>query len=297
MRFVVKSDEQRTEKLKSITTKAELLIIATTRNKALINDTVYRDSYDTVYGKRSFVEDQLAISYKNKCAYCERITKADIEHYRPKKSVTGAVHDGYYWLCYEWTNLIPSCANCNREGAKHNKFPILGIRVLHPTFLTDGNLDENANKAGQNPLMTEIPYLLHPEIDNPMNFFEFSLANNGTGIMLVGIDIDNRGNNTIDICKLNRLELTLDRVENVIDPFRESIEASFGLYINGVIDQNSFIDQILFQISVLKQQSLNIEKTHTYLREYIVRNSMNFNEIVIPFLAHGCQEIVKQAFM
>src|SRR5579872_571430 len=126
MRFVKKGLETRTARLSSEETYRDLLNIIHTKDKGLIKEVIYRDSYDTPDGKRSRVEDQLAKSYSYKCAYCERICKADIEHYRPKKAVDEeAQHPGYYWLCYEWSNLLPSCITCNREGSKHNHFPVL----------------------------------------------------------------------------------------------------------------------------------------------------------------------------
>lgn len=60
--------------------------------------------------------------FLSKCAYCEsRITATapiEIEHYRPKGRVLeadGKVRKGYKWLALEWTNLLPSCIDCNRE--------------------------------------------------------------------------------------------------------------------------------------------------------------------------------------
>src|SRR5262245_779977 len=48
-----------------------------------------------------------------KCAYCESefdtVAWGDVEHYRPKRGVTGETHPGYYWLAYAERNLMPSC--------------------------------------------------------------------------------------------------------------------------------------------------------------------------------------------
>jgi uncharacterized protein (TIGR02646 family) len=178
----------------------------------LITDSIYREAYDTPDGKRSRVEDQLALSYKHKCAYCERLCKADIEHYRPKKKVSGQTSDpGYYWLCYEWSNLIPSCATCNREGAKHSHFPVLGQWAITHPVLDDGKLDLDKFKANISPLIDERPYLLHPEINEPADYLAFEIDAHKQGIRIKGIDVDGRGDKTIAICKLNRQELLLDR--------------------------------------------------------------------------------------
>lgn len=297
MRFVIKKDEDKTAKLASNETLQVLQKIVKTKNRGLITDAIYRDSYDTEDGRCSHVEDKLAIAYKNKCAYCERICKADIEHYRPKKGVTeDDTHLGYYWLCYEWTNLIPSCITCNREGAKHNKFPILGRRVKNPPLLPDGSLDLTLCKANSSPLRDEMPYLLHPEVDNPVDYFVFELDPEGKGIRIKGIDIDGRGAKTIYICLLNRNELKLDRVKSVIDNFKEATYSLFVLLEKGDIDKLKFQEDIIYLLRLLKNQSLDEEKTYTLLRKYIVASSANFEKIVIPFLDKNVKRIVLEAF-
>jgi uncharacterized protein (TIGR02646 family) len=298
MRFVVKSESDRTDKLASNATYLELLEIIRTLNKNRISDTIYRDSYDTEDGKRSRVEDKLAISYKNKCAYCERLCKADIEHYRPKKGVVEEpAHPGYYWLCYEWSNLIPSCITCNREGAKHNQFPIIGTRVNAPAILPDNNLDLTSCKAYNAPLLNETPLLLHPEVDRPEEFFAFELDPNGEGIRLVGIDPQGRGHQTIQICLLNRKEIKLDRVERVIDEFKDAVHCLFAQHERAEITEAQLANMIIQNIRLLKQRSSLEDKTHTYLRKYIINSVANFEQVVIPFLNVKVRTIVLEAFL
>lgn len=297
MRFVVKPDADKTAKLASIATYTELLDIATNKNKANIKDSIYRDSYRDNDEIRSRVEDQLALSYHNKCAYCERLAKADVEHYRPKKGVNeDSKHDGYYWLCYEWTNLIPACVKCNRDGGKHNRFPILGTRIYVPTFLADLNLDLTKNKINSSPLKDEKPFLLHPELDKPEDFFKFELDPKGDGIRIKGIDAAGRGEKTIEICALNRQELRLERVENVIEPFKSAIESAFVLLSDGKINDEAFYFQIQLYIHTLKENVIKVKSTHTFLRKFIVENETNFKEIVIPFLPIEIRNIVLKAF-
>ncbi len=297
MRYVVKSDADKPPILASSETYQALLDIIRTRNKDLISERIYRQNYTTPDGARSLVEDKLAIAYKDKCAYCERICKADIEHYRPKKGVSGELHDGYYWLCYEWSNLIPSCINCNREGGKHNQFPVLGIRVNAPIILADGNLDLNACKASKPPLLNEVPFLLHPEVDPPEKYFKFEIDPNGEGIRIVGIDPEGRGIETINICLLNRKELKIDRVVNVIDDFKDSIHGQFLLLSNNVITELEFKADLIKEIIYLKGYSINEKKTHTLLRKYIVSSSSNFSEIVLPFIAPQVRSILYAAYI
>jgi len=296
MRFVVKPDADKTAKLASAQTYTELLAIAK-KTSTNIKDSIYRDPYPDKDETRSRVEDQLARSYHNKCAYCERLCKADVEHYRPKKGVNeDAAHGGYYWLCYEWSNLLPACVKCNRDGGKHTKFPILGTRVIAPVFLLDTNLDLLKSKAGEKPLIDEQALLLHPEVDKPEDFFIFELDPRGEGIRLEGIDKDGRGKKTIEICVLNRQELRLERVENVISPFKVAIECVFGLLESGSISMDAFKFQVLLQIQILFEGAMKENSTHTYLRKYIVKNTQNFESIVIPFLTPKIRIIVLEAF-
>jgi len=297
MRFVQKDMEHRTERLASQQTYLELLEIIRTRNMKLINDAIYKEAYDTPDGRRSRVEDQLAKAYHYKCAYCERICKSDIEHYRPKKAVDEAGdHPGYYWLCYEWTNLLPACITCNREGSKHNHFPVLGKRVYAPVLLPGNQLALDTCKVYNSPLIEERPYLLHPEVDHPEDYFSFAVDPSGAGIRITGVDSEGRGERTIAICKLNRKELTLERVENVIDPFRTSVECLFVELLDQKITEASFIQGMLQLIRVLKIYSMREDKTHTFLRKYVVASTQNFEKIVLPYLVPRIRNIVFAAF-
>ena len=80
-----------------------------------VSDSIYKDPYKKDGRTKSRVRDKLNEYYHHKCAYCETGGgKADIEHYRPKGSVKEEdTHSGYYWLAYEWSNLIPSCVKCS----------------------------------------------------------------------------------------------------------------------------------------------------------------------------------------
>ena len=84
-----------------------------------------------VYGHKD-VKDALKVVQHGKCAYCEgdflAFCYGDIEHFRPKGfSQQGKgqprFYPGYYWLAYEWHNLVLSCELCNR-ARKRNSFPL-----------------------------------------------------------------------------------------------------------------------------------------------------------------------------
>lgn len=298
MRFVVKPEEHKTDKLKSPETYVALLDIAKNKKKSKITGDIYREPYQDKYETRSRMEDHLALSYFNKCAYCERKTKADIEHYRPKKGVAeDSTHDGYYWLCYEWTNLLPACVKCNRDGGKHNMFPIIGSRVYAPRFIGDV-LDLDQCKAVNDPLVQEVPYLLHPEVDRGEDYFEFEWDEDGDGIRIKekSTVTNDRGAKTIEICSLNRQELRQERVENVVVPFITAVECVFVDWEDGGIDDNGLFDQLKFQIGVL-QRNASIEKyTHTLLRRYILFSEENFKEIVLTLLEESIRALALEAY-
>lgn len=121
--------------------------------------------------------------FYGKCAYCEKPLghqEGDLDHFRPKLAVTSAEdepifdvdedgqprldaaglprrHRGYYWLAYDWRNLLPCCKECNqpnrvgsRKIGKHNRFPV------------EGRHARNAQEiAGEKPL------LIHPGSGEP----------------------------------------------------------------------------------------------------------------------------------
>ena len=74
------------------------------------------------------VRDELYRMQDGKCAYCERLRnefrETDIDHYRPKGAVEGVPeHPGYWWLAYEWKNLLGTCKQCNQDF-KRAAFPL-----------------------------------------------------------------------------------------------------------------------------------------------------------------------------
>jgi uncharacterized protein (TIGR02646 family) len=82
-----------------------------------------------LYGR---AKPRLSAVQHGKCAFCEakilHTQPGDVEHFRPKKAWSEAAgkpmqRPGYYWLAYEWTNLVLSCEECNRRGKK-NLFPL-----------------------------------------------------------------------------------------------------------------------------------------------------------------------------
>ena len=68
----------------------------------------------------------------DKCCFCEskvtHISYGDVKHYRPKAGYRQDPEEplgrpGYYWLAYEWSNLMFCCQICNQRF-KRNLFPL-----------------------------------------------------------------------------------------------------------------------------------------------------------------------------
>ncbi|MDB4890490.1 MAG: hypothetical protein JWL61_2345 [Gemmatimonadetes bacterium] len=147
----------------------------------------------TVFAK--VMRDMLAYSY-GKCAYCESPIEfpgsASLDRYRPKAGAIG--FDGkfstehYWWLAYEWENLLPACTKCNKfKGAK---FPVEGSRA--------------ATTAAADELQTESRLLLDPCYDAPYEHLQF----NDRGLAMASSP---SGDVTIATLELNRSELIASR--------------------------------------------------------------------------------------
>ena len=153
--------------------------------------------------------------FYGKCAYCEcdvLINQGGIEHWRPKGRVTSAsnklvkiktkngtvcTHPGYYWLAYEWQNLLLACGTCNGSlrvevsgqsqlVGKGTRFPVKGFR---------------AKKMGEES--RERPLLINPVIEDPADHMK---VDRDTGVM---IEKTPRGKTCIDIFGLNIREALL----------------------------------------------------------------------------------------
>lgn len=120
------------------------------------------------------VRECLKRHFGSKCVYCESSPIASssfrIDHFRPKKGIKEVSDIGYYWLAYEWTNLMQSCQLCN--GVKLNFFPLNDEKTRVKRDTADPLLVINPI-ADQTPLNNEERLLLHPELDEVEDHFSF----------------------------------------------------------------------------------------------------------------------------
>ena len=143
--------------------------------------------------------------FHGKCGYCEILIPSHeygtIDRFRPHNGVRDNKNyfkDLYWWLAYDWDNLIYSCQECNQYKA--NYFPIDGKRAL--------------NK--DNDLEKENKLLLNPCIDNPNHHISYD---DKTGKL---IGLTNIGEQTIQLLRLNRENLNEERrkvVNNLINDY------------------------------------------------------------------------------
>jgi len=209
--------------------------------QAKIKECIQHKKYiDSDWYKKKDIKNALKRIYKNKCAYCEGYSSAPfhVDHYRPKKEVSIKVadkkikikgHSGYYWLAYNWSNLLWSCYWCNQN--KDTQFPLEdeSKRIFSPP-LKANELDESKCKSSK--LKSETPLLINPEIDKPEDHFYF--YRNGKIK-----STSKRGKTTISICKLNREDLQLPR-RKLVDKFYEEINTEVTDHLSGEVDFPNF---------------------------------------------------------
>jgi|GEM_PF-969883 len=255
--------------------------IAKSANHAAISDNVYKgnliainDPLDPYHGTQEFeVRYVLRRLYHNKCAYCESISfKADVEHYRPKKQVTNpnGNNTGYYWLCYEWSNLIPACFECNSRSGKWNKFPIFNNRVTAPTFYKNGNLNFTKCKAGNSPLLNEGPKLFHPEVDIIEPYFKVNWDGKLSGVG----NYSARTDSTIKTCDLNRANLIYGR-KKIIDDHVSELERIFVYFRKNMIDTTTLTEMLDQRLDDILKAS-DIKNVFSIVSFYIINNFQSF---------------------
>ncbi|HNG92290.1 MAG TPA: TIGR02646 family protein [Acidobacteriota bacterium] len=144
---------------------------------------------DSIYGD-STVRNELIKAQFSKCCYCETeiLEEGEIEHFRPKSecrqdSQTTIEKSGYYWLVYEWTNLVYACSTCNRKKSIY--FPLRDPQTRAKSH--KDNLDQ------------EQPLLINPAETDPAKHITFTIEGKAEAI-----NGSLLGQTTIEILQLNR---------------------------------------------------------------------------------------------
>lgn len=177
--------------------------------------TFTKDDFDgKIYGHED-VKNTLIDVQEGKCCFCEskitHISYGDVEHYRPKAAWVqdneALNKPGYYWLSYNWDNLLLSCQMCNQRHKK-NLFPVRNTanRALSHT-------DDISN---------EEPLFVHPVIDDPSTLISFNQE------IPVSVDGNDRGAMTISRLGLDREALNEQR-RSVLNPIRDLYDLARGI--------------------------------------------------------------------
>ena len=178
--------------------------------------------------------------FRGKCAFCEETIRSnqhgDIEHFRPKAGVTdendvtvsisgtNVPHPGYYWLAYDWQNLVPSCQLCNQPSmartngkriGKWNRFPIK---------------DENSRAVAPGQEAGEQPLLINPTQEDPAAH----IGVDETGVMYARDDSP-RGTMCIDIFGLNERSDLVNRRRQTYQDVRNL----YLVYVIALLNGNS----------------------------------------------------------
>ena len=97
------------------------------------------------------VKAALIASHRGKCCFCEQIVQedGDVEHFRPKSL--------YYWLAYDWANLLWACSPCNSRY-KRGLFPLR---------------DESCRATSPNDTDLEEPLFINPTEEDPEDLIEW----------------------------------------------------------------------------------------------------------------------------
>jgi hypothetical protein len=199
--------------------------------------------------------------FHDKCAYCEALFGqflGDAEHYRPKGRIsvlqngvlvrvsigvdgTGIqiASPGYFWLAYDWRNLLPSCQSCNTMQGKADQFPVERT-LTYPRKFSASELKalveepyESAKRPGWyyprslDLNILEKPMLLHPYFDEPHKHLRF-----GYGGCEAAIDGSPRGLATIQICDLGNA-----KVRRLRQSQQEKILTSWGTALSYFVKQ------------------------------------------------------------
>lgn len=156
----------------------------------------------TVYAAPE-VKQALQRWQQGKCAFCEskvdHVAYGDVEHFRPKAGWTDDAwpalrRPGYWWLAYDWDNLVFACELCNRRG-KRSRFPLRpgGARAATPDM----------------ELSAELPMFVDPAREDPREVIGWA------GPDPFGRDVEGRGEETICSLDLRRPELRERRAEKL----------------------------------------------------------------------------------
>lgn len=209
-----------------------------------------------IYGHND-VKTTLINLQKKCCCFCEsritHISSGDVEHFRPKQGYsqdkTDSFHKpGYFWLAYDWSNLLFACELCNRRYKK-NFFPLkISANRCNPHLTFDTSV--------------EAPLFINPSVVDPSMHIEFR----GTTITHKTPE----GDATITELDLDRGELDEMRRDSytAIDALMSIYERDKGTP-NEIDSQTRFKNALNEKLNITAQYTLMFRNNFaSYIREF-----------------------------
>lgn len=204
--------------------------------------------------------------FHGKCGYCEiKIDSPElgtVDRYRPHNGVRDKKEyfpDLYWWLSYEWDNLIYCCKECN--SYKGNYFPVKGARA----------------KSKDNDLNEENRMLLSPYLDFPDRHLDYN-----KGEIFSSSD---QGYQTIELLRFNRTSLVEKRTKaetEIKDIFNKASQNTSLVtkkefeYLNFIFDKEPHVEFLLAKYKVLIEE-LDL---HPYIRKYIINDDDEYYDTI-----------------
>ncbi|MBL0744842.1 retron system putative HNH endonuclease [Chryseolinea lacunae] len=227
--------------------------------------------------KHEEIKKQLTTLFNGKCAYCDssivHITYGDSEHFRPKSI--------YWWLGYDWDNLLFACEKCNRT-AKNNQFPLYkGVK----TKCAPGDTKAFDKEESRFRL------LVNPCLEDPETFFEYDTKK----AMIVpkkNLSTDPKklemARTSIDVYGLQRHELVVERHKHIIlllaqvDSATTAIANYNKMYSYSLSIRNYFEANMAAEV---KKLLVYLEPSRQYLglTKQILRKFFKENRLKCPF--------------
>lgn len=232
--------------------------------------------------QQSFNEIKSEISTKtgSKCAYCESQLEFEdlkVDHFRPHYAaadLNGKISlEHYWWLAYNWNNLLPVCQICNSN--KKNYFPVVKRRAT----VKYSAKDTLYNK--------ELPQIIDPEFENPEEYFYYDR----NGIIYSETE---RGLITINLLGLNRETLIEARQPVVSDMLNTLDELPISMDFH---DPDNVKNKKLINIlNSLGEDLTNYSNSYLGIRRFIFRkfiNDLNLKPSFKRFLSADVKRILR----
>jgi len=201
----------------------------------------------------SDVRSQLKKDQYGKCAYCERYFNGDygaVEHFRPKAAYQvengkPLRKPGYYWLAYDWYNLLYSCSECN-TSCKKNLFPLD---------------DESQRDIAHENVSKEQPLLLNPatdDIDKFIEYHRFLIAVKDSAPSIA------KAEKTIELFQLNDRRVLVERRKSI---WNDYVRLCKILKIAKRLENQDVITNVSSLISKMKSEEAEFTGMFKYQRQ------------------------------